>query len=100
VSERRHEFGVRQALGATRTDIMRLVFSTGAAMIAAGLLTGIAMALMSTRLLAALLYGITPLDASTFGIVAAILVAAAAAAAYVPSRRATTISAATALRAE
>lgn len=69
-------------------------------MIAAGLLSGIAIALMSIRLLAAVLYGITPLDASTFGFVAGILVAAAAAAAYEPARRATAISAATALRAD
>lgn len=100
VGERRHEFGVRQALGATRADIMRLVLSSGVPMIAIGLLSGIAIALLSTRLLSALLYGITPLDASTFATVAAVLVAAAAAAAYLPARRATAISAATALRAD
>jgi predicted permease len=99
VGQRRHEFGVRQALGATRGDIMRLVFSSGAAMTAAGLLAGVALAVGSTRLLASLLYGVTPLDPVTFAGVAAVLVAAASAAAYLPARRATRISAATALRA-
>jgi predicted permease len=99
VEQRRHEFGVRQALGASRGDIMRLVISGGAAMTTAGLLAGLALALASTRLLASLLYGITPLDQPTFAGVAVILVAAAAGAAYVPVRRATRISAAAALRA-
>ena len=96
---RRHEFGVRQALGATRGDIMRLVFSSGTATTVAGLLAGVALALGSTRLLVSFLYGITRLDPVTFAGVAWVLVAAASAAAYVPARRATRISAATALRA-
>ena len=100
VSERRHEFGVRQALGATRGDIIRLVFTSGALVIVVGLLAGIVLALGSTRLLASLLYGVTPLDRPTFAGVAAILVAAAAGAAYLPARRATRLGAAAALRAE
>ena len=99
VGQRKHEFGVRQALGATRGDIMRLVFSSGAGMTAAGLLAGVALALGSTRLLVSLLYDVTPLDPATFAGVAVVIVAAAAGAAYVPARRATRISAATALRA-
>jgi putative ABC transport system permease protein len=98
VGQRTHEFGVRQALGATRGDIMRLVFSSGAAMTGAGLLAGITLAAMSTRLLASLLYAVTPVDPATFAGVAAVLVAAACGAAYLPARRATRISAATALR--
>src|SRR2546427_822328 len=66
VGQRKHEFGVRQALGATRGDIMRLVFSSGAWMTAAGLVGGVALALGSTRLLASLLYDVTPLDPMTF----------------------------------
>jgi putative ABC transport system permease protein len=99
VGERRHEFGVRQALGATRGDIVRLVLSSGAIVIVAGLLGGIALALGSTRLLVSMLYGVTPLDPSTFAGVAAILVAAAAGAAYLPARRSARISPAAALRA-
>ena len=98
VGQRAQEFGIRQALGATRGDIMRLVFSGGVAMTVGGLGGGIALALMSTRLLASLLYGVTALDAPTFAGVAAVLVFAAAAASYLPARRATRISAAAALQ--
>jgi ABC-type antimicrobial peptide transport system permease subunit len=75
-----------------------LVVASGAAMTGAGLAAGLALAIGSTRLLASLLYGVTPLDPPTFGGVAAVLAAAAAGAAYLPARRATRISAATALR--
>ena len=98
VGQRAHEFGVRQALGATRTDIVRLVFSSAAMMTVTGLVGGIVLAFFSTRLLASLLYGVTALDPSTFGIVGMLLAAAAAVAAYLPARRASRISAAEALR--
>jgi predicted permease len=98
VGERQHEFGVRQALGATRGDIMRLVFSGGAVMTGGGLVAGLALAIGSTRLLNALLYDVTALDSATFASVAVILLSAAAGAAYLPARRATRISAAAALR--
>jgi len=99
VGQRTHEFGVRQALGATRGDILRLVFASASVMIVAGLATGASLALFSTRLLSSLLYGVTALDAATFGVVAIILTAAAFGASYLPARRATRISAASALRA-
>ena len=62
VGQRTHEFGVRQALGATAGDIMRLVFSSGAGMAISGLVGGVLLALVSTRLLASLLYRVTALD--------------------------------------
>jgi len=99
VGQRTHEFGVRQALGATRGDILRLVFSSASAMIVAGLTAGVALAVFSTRLLSSLLYGVTAMDAATFGWVAVILAVAAAGASYLPARRATRVSAASALRA-
>jgi predicted permease len=98
VEQRRHEFGVRQALGATQGNIMRLVLSSGAVITASGLAGGVALGLVSTRLLTSMLYGVTPLDPWTFAGVATILVAAAAAAAYLPARRATRVSAAEALK--
>jgi len=98
VGQRAHEFGVRQALGATSADIIRLVFSSAAIMTTTGLITGVVLALVSTRLLASLLYDVTALDPLTFSGVAMLLAFAAAAAAYVPARRATRISAAQALR--
>jgi predicted permease len=99
VGQRKHEFGVRQALGATRGDIMRLVFSSGAAMTLGGLAIGIGLAVASTRLLVSLLYSVTPLDPVTFVAVATILIGTACGAAYLPARRATRVSAAIALRA-
>ena len=98
VEQRTHEFGLRQALGATRGDIMRLVFSSGATMTIVGLAAGVALGAGTTRLLVSLLYEVTPLDRWTFGAVALILLSAAAGAAYVPARRATRIGAASALR--
>jgi len=89
---------VRQALGATRTDIMRLVLSSGAPMVVGGLISGIAIALLSTRTLAAWLYGVAPLDGATFSAVVAILIAASACASYLPAHRATRVGAAAALR--
>jgi putative ABC transport system permease protein len=98
VGQRAHEFGVRQALGATSADIIGLVFSSATIMTLTGLVAGVTLAFVSTRLLASLLYEVTALDPLTFGTVGALLAAAAAAAAYLPARRASRISAAEALR--
>ena len=98
VAQRTHEFGIRQALGATRADILRLVMVSGAAMTIVGLVSGLALAAAATRLLGSLLYGVAPSDPVTFVAVAGILAAAAAGAIYLPARRATQISAAVALR--
>ena len=98
VAQRTREFGIRQALGATRADILKLVLSSGAVMTGAGLVAGVGLAAASTRLLGSLLYGITPFDPLTFAAVAAVLGLASAGAAYLPAWRATRISAATALR--
>jgi putative ABC transport system permease protein len=98
VGERAHEFGVRQALGAMRGDIMRLVFSSAAAIMLAGLAAGVVLALISTRLLASLLYGVSAVDPATFAAVAILLAGAGCAASYVPARRATRVGAALALR--
>jgi putative ABC transport system permease protein len=98
VAQRTHEFGIRQALGATRGDILRLVLTSGAVMTVAGLASGLVLASASTRLLGSLLYGVTPFDPLTFAAVASTLAAASAGAAYLPAHRATRISAAVALR--
>ncbi len=98
VGQRVHEFGVRQALGATSGDIIRLVLLSAAIMTVSGLVTGVALALASTRLFASLLYGVTAVDPMTFASVGVVLAGAAAAAAYLPARRASRISAAEALR--
>ena len=98
VGQRTQEIGVRQALGATRADIMRLVLASAAAMIGAGIVAGAALAAGSTRLLSSLLFNVTPLDPLTFASVTGTLIAAAAIAAFVPALRAARVSAAAALR--
>ncbi len=98
VGERMQEFGVRQALGATRGDILRLVMSSGVTLTVAGLTAGLLLSVASTRVLEALLYGVSAADATTFAAVTVLLLTVALVAAYVPARRATRISAAAALR--
>jgi predicted permease len=98
VGARVQEFGVRQALGATRADIGRIVLRSGAAIGLAGAAGGILLGVATTRLLAASLYGISPLDPLTFATVAVLLVAAALVASLVPARRATRVDPAVALR--
>jgi len=98
VGHRAHELGVRQALGATRGNIVRLIMSSAAVMTLAGLAAGAALAAASTSVLASLLYRVRPLDPVTFAAVATALLVAGAVAAYVPAHRATRISAAAALR--
>jgi putative ABC transport system permease protein len=100
VAQRTAEFGVRIALGATPRDIILVSARHGLLPIGLGLAAGAAAALAATRLMAALLRGVSPRDPMTFGAVLAILAATAALAAYVPARRATRIDPTEALRAE
>ena len=100
VTARVPEFGVRQALGATRADIRRLVLGAGARIGLAGAALGLAIASMTTRLLASSLYGVESIDYPTFGAVTVVLVSAALAASYLPARRATRVDPAAALRGE
>ena len=100
VQQRTQELGIRMALGADRSNVLRLVIAQGMRLAASGVVLGLALAWALTRLIASLLFGVTAADPMTFGIVAAILAAVALAAAYVPARRATTIDPLIALRYE
>jgi predicted lysophospholipase L1 biosynthesis ABC-type transport system permease subunit len=100
VSQRTKEIGVRVALGAQRGAVLKLVLRQGAVIVAIGVAVGIAGAAALTRYLAANLYGVTALDATTFAVVAAAFAAVAMVAAYLPARRATAIDPLTALRHE
>jgi ABC-type antimicrobial peptide transport system permease subunit len=100
VARRTHEIGIRVALGATRTDIFRLVMSRGLAFAAFGVVIGLAGAAAVSRTLTALLYQVGPYDAASFLGVAGGLLAVAAAACWLPTRRAVAVDPATALRAE
>ena len=98
VTERRREIGVRVALGARRTDILRLIGGQGMLVVAVGLALGLATAAVLTRFLEGLLFGIQPLDPTVYVAAAALMLMASAAACLVPTVRATAVDPAEALR--
>jgi putative ABC transport system permease protein len=98
VSQRRRELGVRLALGAKRADVIRMVLGQGAQLVVTGVVLGLGVALLATRLLGSLLFGVQPTDALTFGAVTIVVMAVALLAAWLPARRATAIDPAITLR--
>jgi len=88
VSQRTREIGIRVALGASRSNIVRLVMGHGIRFILIGLVSGIAMAAGATRLLSSMLFGVAATDAATFGQVAAVVSAVSLLACAVPTARA------------
>jgi ABC-type antimicrobial peptide transport system permease subunit len=98
VSQRRRELGVRLALGAKRADVIRMVLGQGAQLVVSGVTLGLGVALLATRLLGSLLFGVQPTDALTFGAVTIVVMAVALLAAWLPARRATAIDPAITLR--
>jgi putative ABC transport system permease protein len=99
-TQRTHEVGIRMALGATRTDIMRLVVGNGMLLTLIGIAIGVAASLLLTRVMASLLFGVTATDVPTFLGVSAVLAAVALVANYIPARRATRVDPVIALRYE
>jgi len=99
-SRRTHEIGVRMSLGATRKDVLLLVVKQGMWLTLAGLVAGLAGALVLSRLMTKLLFGVKPTDLLTFVAVAIGLGFVAMVACYIPARRATRIDPVTALRYE
>jgi putative ABC transport system permease protein len=100
VAQRTHEIGVRLALGADRSDNLRLVMGRSLRLIIAGIVLGLMLALLATRLLANLLFGVRAHDPATFGVAAALLVLAALIATLVPARTASRVDPMVALRCE
>ena len=89
VVQRTHEIGVRMALGAQRSDVLKLVLFRSLKLISVGTIIGLIVALMSTHTLRALLYSVSAFDAMTFVLVTILLGAVALAASYLPAIRAT-----------
>jgi len=100
VAQRTRELGIRIALGAQRSDVLRLILRQGMAVVAAGVIFGVAASLGLTRLIASLLYGISANDPITFFLLSAALVLVAFIACWLPARRAARVDPVIALRAE
>jgi len=100
VIQQTREFGIRLSLGATQTDVLRLVLGRAATLIGAGTCLGLVGSGLLVRLITKLLFGTAPLDPLTFAVVPLILAAVALLASYIPARRATRIDPIVALRCE
>lgn len=100
VAQRTREIGVRVALGATVRDVVALALRQGAGLVLAGGGLGLAAAFGLTRYVAALLYGVSPADPTTFVLVLALLLVVALLACWLPARRAAKVDPMIALRSE
>jgi putative ABC transport system permease protein len=98
VVERTREIGIRLALGAQRRNVLALVLRTGAILTTLGIALGLTGAVAATRVLQSMLFGVAPLDPTTFVAVAVSFGAVATLASYVPARRATRVDPMVALR--
>ena len=100
IVQRTKEIGIRVALGAARRDVVRLVVSQTLAPTMIGIAIGVAAAVIATRLVASMVYGVTPLDPATFAMAVFVLVSVALAATWLPARRATRMDPLIALRSQ
>jgi len=100
VQQRTHEIGIRMALGAQRSNVLRLVVGQGVILAAVGIVIGITAALGLMRLITSLLFGVSPDDPLTFTAAALVLLFVAIAACYIPARRAIAVDPMNALRYE
>jgi ABC-type antimicrobial peptide transport system permease subunit len=100
VSQRTREIGVRMALGAAQRDVFGMVLRQGLTVALVGIAIGVAVALTLTRLMAALLFNVSPTDLLTFVAVPALLALVALLASYLPARRASLVAPLEAIRYE
>ena len=100
VTQRTHEIGVRVALGARRSDVLRLVVGGALKMATIGLSIGFVLALLLTRALSSALFGVVQIDIVTFAVLTSLLALVAALAAYIPARWAMNVDPMVALRYE
>jgi ABC-type antimicrobial peptide transport system permease subunit len=100
VTQRTRELGIRIALGAGRREVLGLVLRQGLAMVAVGIALGVTGALMLTRVMSTLLFGVSTTDPAVFSAIVVVLSATASIATYMPARRATRVDPLVALRDE
>src|SRR5262249_36789779 len=100
VAQRTHEIGVRMALGATGRNVLWLVLRQSLTVVLAGVVIGLPLALLSTRLLGSYLYGLSPTDPAAITLATLLLILVALLACYLPARRATQVDPMFALRHE
>jgi hypothetical protein len=100
VAERTREIGVRMALGATAAAVRRMVVTQGARAVGVGIAVGLLAALATTRALGSLLFGVAPVDATTFAAMAFLMLVIGGLAAYLPARRASRVDPCESLRSD
>jgi putative ABC transport system permease protein len=98
VAQRTREIGIRMALGAQRSDVLKLTIGQGLRLVVTGVVIGLAAAFVLTRVMSSLLFGISATDPMTFITISLVLVSVAILASYIPALRATRVDPMFALR--